>query len=93
MSHTPIETLLFLYLIIINVIAIIIFSYDKYASVTSRKRIKVAVLHSIEILGGAFANLLLIYVLRHKSKKPNYYMWTWMIFTIWMFIVLLVFFL
>lgn len=79
-----------LYLTIINAISAIVFSFDKFAAVKDFKRIREVTLHLLEGLGGVYSILLLMFILRHKSSKPNYYMWTWMILTVWLFIVLLI---
>ena len=77
------------YLIIINVISGLVFAYDKTASIKDKQRIPERTLHLLEFLGGVFANLILIYILGHKSKKPRYYMWTWIYLIVWIFVVLL----
>ncbi len=83
------DSYVYFYLIFINFLSGIVFSYDKYAAVTKRKRIRESVLHLFEGLGGAFANLLFMYVLRHKTNKSLYYMWTWIFMTLWVFVILL----
>lgn len=83
------DSLFYTYLVLINVLSGILFSYDKFAAVTKRSRVKEAVLHLFEGMGGAFINLLLMYLLPHKTKKPFYYMWTWIFMTLWIFVVLL----
>ena len=84
------KALVFYYLIIINLLSGILFSYDKFAAITKRKRVKESVLHLFEGFGGAFADLLLMFVLRHKTTKSRYYMWTWIFMTLWVFVILLV---
>ena len=63
------DSLFYFYLIIINLLSGIVFAYDKFAAVTKRKRIREAILHLFESFGGAFANILLMYVLRHNTNK------------------------
>lgn len=79
-----------LYLITINAVSGILFAYDKFAAVKDFKRIREATLHLFEALGGVYANLLLMFILRHKSRKSNYYMWTWLILIIWVLAVVLI---
>jgi len=69
----------FAYLIFINVVSGIIFAYDKSASIKKRQRIPELSLHLLELIGGAFANLLLMYTLRHKNHKFSYWVWTWIL--------------
>jgi uncharacterized membrane protein YsdA (DUF1294 family) len=78
-----------LYLLVINLISGILFAYDKFAATTNRRRVSEQTLHTFESLGGVFANLLFMYILRHKTVKPSYYKWTWLILTGWIFIVLI----
>ena len=84
------DSLFYSYLFIINLISGIVFAYDKFAAVTKRRRINEGVLHLFEGLGGAFVNLLLMFILHHKTKKSKYHMWTWLFMTLWLFVVLLV---
>lgn len=72
-----------LYFVSINIISGILFAYDKKAAKNNRQRIPERTLHLLEILGGAFANLLLIYALRHKNRKFSYWVWTWVVVIGW----------
>ncbi len=83
------DSFFYFYLIVINLLGGIIFAYDKFAAITKRKRIRESVLHLFEGLGSAFANLLLMYVLRHKTNKSSFYRWTWIFMMLWVFIILL----
>jgi uncharacterized membrane protein YsdA (DUF1294 family) len=74
------------YLAFINVASGLIFSYDKLAAKNNRRRISEHSLHLFEILGGAFANLLLMYIIHHKNQKTKYYIWTWLILAAWILI-------
>ncbi len=73
----------YIYLIIINFVSGIVFALDKQAAIKNRRRIPEKTLHSLEILGGAFANLLLMYTLRHKNRKFSYWAWTWLVAIGW----------
>jgi uncharacterized membrane protein YsdA (DUF1294 family) len=86
MSHVKIALV---YLILINLLSAALFIYDKLAATNDRKRIPERNLHFLELLGGVFSNLTLMYIIRHKNKKVYYYMWTWLILTLWLFIVLI----
>jgi len=79
-----VETIFYIYLIFINLISGIIFVYDKHAAIKNRRRITELTLHLLEIIGGVFANLLLIYTLRHKNRKFSYWIWTWILGIGWM---------
>ncbi len=73
----------YFYLIITNLISGVVFAYDKRAAIKNRRRIPELTLHLLEILGGALANLLLMYTLRHKNRKFSYWVWTWLVATGW----------
>jgi len=67
------------YLVIINLVSGFVFSIDKNAAIKGRRRIPERTLHVLELLGGIFANLILMYTLRHKNRKFSYWVWTWVI--------------
>ena len=76
-----------IYLIIISLISGVVFVSDKSAARKQRRRIPERTLHLLEILGGAFINLLLMYALRHKNRKFSYWGWTWLFFVGWFLIL------
>jgi uncharacterized membrane protein YsdA (DUF1294 family) len=78
------------YLVSINLISGITFAFDKRASIKNYRRVPEQILHLLEVLGGVFSVLVLMYSLHHKNQKFSYYGWTWMAFLWWMifFIIL-----
>ena len=60
---------LLLYLIVINLIAIVITAHDKLAAVNHRRRIPEKTLMIISALGGAPGMYLTMLVIRHKTRK------------------------
>lgn len=60
-----------------------LFSYDKYAARIGRWRIPEMLLHILELLGGVFIVLPLMYILRHKNKKFSYFIFTYIILLVW----------
>jgi len=84
------NSFILIYLLLINVISGFFFAYDKYAAVASFRRVPERTLHLFELLGGVFANLFFMFILRHKIRKSSYYKWTWLIFTAWLFIILMI---
>ena len=58
------------YLIIINLIAIVITAHDKLAAIRQRRRVPEKTLMLISVLGGAPAMYLTMLVIRHKTRKP-----------------------
>jgi uncharacterized membrane protein YsdA (DUF1294 family) len=77
------NNLIGIYFAAINLLSGILFAYDKNAAKNNRQRIPERTLHLLEILGGAFANLVLMYTLRHKNKKFSYWVWTWLVLIGW----------
>jgi len=71
--------LITIYFVFINLLSGFIFAYDKNAAIRGRRRIPERTLHILELLGGVFANLLLMYTLHHKNRKFSYWAWTWVI--------------
>jgi len=76
-------TILYIYLGIINFISGFFFYIDKKAAIKDRARIPEKTLHMFELIGGVFANIVLIYLIRHKNQKFSYWIWTWIIFIAW----------
>ncbi|MEI8085780.1 MAG: DUF1294 domain-containing protein [Paludibacter sp.] len=79
--------LIWYYLAIINLLSGILFSYDKQAARKNRRRIPETTLHTFELVGGAFANIMLMYTLRHKNRKFSYYWVTWVVMIGWVVIL------
>ena len=71
------------YLAFISLISGFVFSIDKNAAIKGRRRIPERTLHILEMLGGVFANLLLMYTLHHKNRKFSYWIWTWLVLIGW----------
>lgn len=61
---------LVLYLIVINLFAIVITAFDKLAAIRHRRRISERALMITAALGGAPAMYLTMLVIRHKTRKP-----------------------
>ncbi len=59
-----------LYLILINLTAIVITAHDKLAAIRHRRRIPERTLMLVAALGGAPAMYLTMLVIRHKTRKP-----------------------
>ena len=59
----------------------------KIAAAKKRRRISELTLHLFEIAGGVFFNLILMYFIHHKNRKFSYWIWTWFILIIWVFLL------
>ena len=63
---------LYIYLIIINLIAVIVTIHDKRAAVKGTWRVKENTLLLISALGGSPAMYLTMLLIRHKTRKPKF---------------------
>jgi len=77
------------YLIIVNIISSILFYIDKHNAVNGRFRVNESLMHFIELLGGVFMIFLLMYILRHKNRKLDYFLVTYAILVFWIFIIVM----
>ena len=77
------------YLIIINLIAIVITAHDKLAAIRQRRRVPEKTLMLISALGGAPAMYLTMLVIRHKTRKPLFMIGIPVIFLLELAIILL----
>ena len=78
-----IDSIFIIYLAIINISSGILFSYDKRAAIKNHCRISESTLHMLEIVGGVFANVVLMYSIHHKNRKFRYYGVTWVVMIGW----------
>ena len=78
-------------LIIVNILATSLFCYDKLAAAKHRRRIPEAVLHTMELIGGVFVIIPLMYIIRHKNRKFSYFGITYLIFAGWCAVLYLFF--
>ena len=76
-----------IYLLIINLISILIFLLDKYFSKNNLRRISEFNLHFVEILGGVFGIIFMMYLIRHKNRKKSYFIITFLICFIWILFI------
>ena len=74
---------IYIYLIIINMASGFLFAYDKYSSTKNQQRIPEKILHLFELLGGVFANVILMYTIRHKNRKLSFWVCTWLVLIGW----------
>lgn len=82
-----IDSIFFIYLIIMNLLSGILFDYDKHAAIKNHRRIPERTLHILEMLGGVFSVFLLMYIIHHKNRKFLYYGVTWVVLIVWVIIL------
>ncbi len=61
-----------IYLIFINIVAIVITIYDKLSAKFNKWRIPENTLLSISLLGGSVMMYLTMQLIRHKTRKPKF---------------------
>lgn len=65
-------TLLLLYMLFINVVALIMYGVDKYKAVHSAWRISERVLLFVALIGGAMGAMIGMYLFRHKTRHARF---------------------
>lgn len=85
-----IVSIMIIYLAAINILGGILFCIDKLLAIRGSRRIRERTLHSFEAMGGALVMMPLMYVIRHKYKKPSYYMVSWLLCLLWLVLLVLV---
>jgi len=78
-----------IYLLIISIISGIIFYSDKRNALKNLRRVPEKTLHLLELAGGVFANLILMYTIRHKNQKKSYFLYTYLILLLWLVLIFL----
>nr|WP_316613696.1 DUF1294 domain-containing protein [uncultured Ruminococcus sp.] len=81
---------LYIYLILINIIAVIVTIHDKHAAVKGNWRVKERTLLLLSALGGAPAMYLTMLLIRHKTQKPKFMLGIPLIFFAELIIIYLV---
>ena len=81
---------LYIYLILINIIAVIVTIHDKHAAVKGNWRVKENTLLLISALGGAPAMYLTMLLIRHKTQKLKFMLGIPLIFFAELIIIFLV---
>lgn len=66
--------LLLLAIALLSLIAFGVYAYDKLAAKLNRRRIPEAVLLTLSLLGGAPGGLTAMLTLRHKTRKPAFWL-------------------
>ena len=62
-----------LYLILINALGLVLMLLDKRYAIQGKWRIPEATLLGVAAVGGSVGVLLGMYLFRHKTKKPKFY--------------------
>lgn len=84
-------TILFWYFLILNGIAFMLMAYDKHLAKAKKQRISERTLLSFVFLGGTIGSGLGMLTFRHKTSKTSYLWKYWLIISIQILIVYLLF--
>lgn len=82
--------ILYIYLIIINIVAVFVTIHDKYAARKGNWRVKENTLLLIAALGGSPAMYLIMLLIRHKTRKAKFMLGIPLIFLLEIGIIYLV---
>ena len=66
------KILFFLYLVVINIIAVVVTVSDKRKAIRHKWRVKEATLILISALGGSIGMFLTMKLVHHKTQKPKF---------------------
>ena len=66
--------MLFIYLIIVNLIAFVLFGIDKRKAKKNKWRIKESTLLIAAAIGGSYGALLGMFIFHHKTRKPKFFL-------------------
>lgn len=64
--------LFIIYLIVVNIVAFIVYAFDKYQAQNDRWRISEATLLWMTVAGGGIGSLAGMYIWRHKTKHKMF---------------------
>ena len=72
MEHSILQTVLWSYLICINIITIAVYGIDKRSAVRGKWRIRVSTLLGLAAAGGSVGALLGMHLFHHKTRKIRF---------------------
>ena len=71
------------YLLTVGIVSACVFCIDKYKAINGKWRISESMLHGLELLGGVFFIVPLMYIIHHKNSKFSYYAVSYVILALW----------
>ena len=72
-----------IYMALICLVSALVFDYDKSAAQKHRRRVPERVLHVLELLGGVWVVVPLMYLIHHKNRKRSYFLISYAILALW----------
>ncbi len=74
---------LLIYLACINIVAFFATAFDKLAAIRQRRRVRERTLMLLALLGGAGGTFAAMYLFRHKTKKPLFFIGVPLLLILW----------
>jgi Predicted membrane protein len=74
-------------MIMVNVLAAVLFCFDKFNAKHHNPRISEKLLHLIEIIGGVFATVVCMHIIKHKNRKFTYKIVSYIILILWIVLI------
>ncbi len=66
------STVIVIYLILINLLNVILFGYDKHRSIAGKWRVREMTFFLIALLGGSLGGVIGMILFHHKTRKPAF---------------------
>ena len=68
-SKKVVQKVILLYFIVVNLLAFLIYSFDKYRAIKGKSRVSERELHTFSLIGGFLGATLSMVLFRHKVSK------------------------
>ena len=78
-----IQKIILFYFLFINVVAFIVYTFDKYRSLKGNSRISERELHTFAMIGGFFGATLSMAIFKHKTSKSSFLVKHILIILVW----------
>ena len=85
-------TVLFYYFFVINLIAFVSIGYDKFLAKNQKRRISERTLLGFVFLGGTIGSGIAMIIFRHKTAKKSYLWKFWLLATLQILLLFLVYY-
>lgn len=80
-----------IYLLIVNIVTFLSMGIDKYKAKKGKRRIQEKTLLTLVVLGGGIGGIAGMYVFRHKTQKPRFFIGFPLIMIMQILIVIVIF--
>ena len=77
-----------IYLVLINVFALLLFGVDKWLAIHKMNRISEFSLIALILLGAPLGSLIGMFIFHHKTKKIKFYIYVILSFLLWIYVLL-----